>query len=86
MPWRLSIINSSTANGGFLEGVAGQNKKPTSPASTNGMIWAAITLYVVPQLQGSRPNWRFAQIRPVTSGCGRLSHPAPQAELRTNAS
>lgn len=60
-------------------------EKLTAPASIHGMIWGRDYFYAVPRLQGSRPNWGFAQIRPVTRRLWRSSHPSPQAQLRTNA-
>lgn len=82
MWWRSSIFSVNTPNGAFFRA---SSKKPTTPSSTDGMEWGRDYFYGLPQLQGSRPKQRFAQIRPVTSGCGWSSHPSPQAELRTNA-
>lgn len=60
------------------QGPQGIVEKLSAPSFTDGIIWDRDYFYVVPQLQGSRPKWRFAQIRPVTGRLWEVISPLPR--------
>lgn len=82
MWWRLSIFSVSTPNEAFFR-ASSKDLQPQAPQT--GWNGAASTFMVCLNRKARGQKQRFAQIRPVTSGCGWSSHPSPQAELRTNA-
>lgn len=59
------------------QGLQGTVEKLSAPSFTDGIIWDRDYFYAVPQLQGSRPKWRFAQIRPVTGRLWEVISPFP---------
>lgn len=73
MSWKLAIFHFHTLAKDFRPSL-----KSFQPQSfTDGIIWDRDYFYAVPQLQGSRPKWRFAQIRPVTGRLWEVISPFP---------